>query len=788
MAEFGLAASIVGVISLGIQIGQGLKLYIDSASNARPRIRAIATDIRLAVQVLSELNKTIDDPISKSIISVSAQLTAAEAVLQFQNVLEQIDRALPKPGKSGVKAYQRLKWPFTESRVNLWRADLEISKATMQLLMIVLVFAAGKKQYVNVASLGQYEKSVRESQRRQREAKAAAKIAALEYLQEQDRLGRPDFTNETHSDRLHADCLAEINHSRTTSDTEYSSSGHDTNDSGTSSDYEDIKEALLSDYDICLGRLKAMQTTIEGALRKLNSTSPSHATARARHGIVKQVDETGRNMLFCLREHVVNSISHRKVMRRGEYNSSRKSTRTTTSSPSRSLRTAQPAMEDDQFMDALEDQSEELEHDHLRHLDSVEGQGDIEYQQDFEHRRAAKAAADAEASFKLRLEIPQRKEQERERETYDDFSRKQREKEEEEEETEHRKAPRKQKEEAKEKENQFFLRKQKAKADAEEEAKAKEQARIDSTMRMRLEKLGWSNHDIEIALDPGKAEKEREKQKKKKKHRYSGSRDGQFDGEIIMVPPSLPEAPGVSVGFPQLAHVPMYPRTRVQRLGEGMFYGEARRYAPPSPELPYLLPQYLVRQVLDEGCYRYAPPPPAPPFSRVQDSDGQMLAGKVVDTRLLQYSAETNREHGEEAVASEARVSSNYRKNYVTARPSQGEGRQKIETEAEADGRLSQNNPDDTAHDNVEDLVREWTNLYNEGSTTFRGKAGEQEPGPEEPNDTFAAHHAHRSTPKVLAKGTTSRSTLEYVEVTPSSWTSSSSSSSSNSRWTRLEN
>ncbi|KAI5203579.1 hypothetical protein E4T39_04123 [Aureobasidium subglaciale] len=173
----------------------------------------------------------------------------------------------------------------------------------------------------------------------------------------------------------------------------------------------------------------------------------------------------------------------------------------------------------------------------------------------------AKAAADAEAAFKLRLELQQREDQERERKAYDEFLRRQREKEEEEERA-YREALRKQKEkeEAKEREYQAFLREQKEKQEAEEKAAKEEQARIDSAMRSRLEKLGWSNHDIEIALDPEKAEKERKKQKKNK-HRHSGSPGGHFDGEIIMVPPSLPDAPGVSVGFPQTAHhVPVYPR------------------------------------------------------------------------------------------------------------------------------------------------------------------------------------------------------------------------------------
>ncbi|KAI4755651.1 hypothetical protein E4T51_11260 [Aureobasidium sp. EXF-12344] len=180
-----------------------------------------------------------------------------------------------------------------------------------------------------------------------------------------------------------------------------------------------------------------------------------------------------------------------------------------------------------------------------------------------EHERKlaadAKAAADAEAAFKLKLELQAREEQERERKAYDDFLRKQREKEEAEERA-YRDALRKQKEkeEAKEREYQAFLREQKEKQEAEEKAKKAEQARIDSAMRARLEKSGWSQHDIELALDPEKAEKEK---KKKKKHRQAG--DVYIEDDIIVVggaPPSLPDAPpAVAVGFPQ-HHVPVYPR------------------------------------------------------------------------------------------------------------------------------------------------------------------------------------------------------------------------------------
>jgi hypothetical protein len=147
MAELSLAASIVGLVSLGIQVGQRLNLYIDSASNAKPRVQAIATDIDLAIEVVCELKITIEDPISKELINYKAQLTAAKAISQFHQVFRQTERKLPPPGQSGIRAYQRLKWPLTEPKVKLLRAELESAKTTLQLLMNTIIFTVMRKRY-----------------------------------------------------------------------------------------------------------------------------------------------------------------------------------------------------------------------------------------------------------------------------------------------------------------------------------------------------------------------------------------------------------------------------------------------------------------------------------------------------------------------------------------------------------------------------------------------------------------------------------------------------------------
>lgn len=146
MAELSLAASIVGLVSLGLQISQGLNLYIDSASSAKSRVQAIATDIELAVQVVTQLRITLDEPLNKVLINDSAQKTAKECVSQFNLVFKEIKRKLPIPGQSGIRIQQKLGWPFRESKVNLLRAELGSTKATLTLLMSVIEFAASRER------------------------------------------------------------------------------------------------------------------------------------------------------------------------------------------------------------------------------------------------------------------------------------------------------------------------------------------------------------------------------------------------------------------------------------------------------------------------------------------------------------------------------------------------------------------------------------------------------------------------------------------------------------------
>lgn len=185
--------------------------------------------------------------------------------------------------------------------------------------------------YADAASLGQREQRTRESKRRQKKTMAAVKIAALEHNQTGIQIKRSDSSDDHDSDGLHAEALTSSNHSTDSIGDDRSSGGQDSVFSGPSSEYDDLKESLLSDYEICLGRLKAMQIILKGAIRKLSSSSAERSTGIARRRIVKEVYENGQQTLLHLEKHVVKSVSHRRIMRKGYYSARHRSAESRTS-------------------------------------------------------------------------------------------------------------------------------------------------------------------------------------------------------------------------------------------------------------------------------------------------------------------------------------------------------------------------------------------------------------------------------------------------------------------------
>lgn len=152
----------------------------------------------------------------------------------------------------------------------------------------------------------------------------------------------------------------------------------------------------------------------------------------------------------------------------------------------------------DEIGSATEESQEQAASKHnLQELDAATENLHVVDEHEYRLATDARVTADGKPAFEPKLELEVEKE--RERKAYDDFLRQQ-----------------KDKEEAKEKE---VL------------------ARIDSVMRARLERLGWSENNIEIALDPEKAGK-----KKNKKHIRASSNDGHHLDTTLMPgrPPVFP--------------------------------------------------------------------------------------------------------------------------------------------------------------------------------------------------------------------------------------------------------
>lgn len=149
---FTLAVSIGGLTSLGIQCTQGLHKYAGSALDSKGRIEAISTDIRLAVQVVTSLKTTVEEDVQNAMINDDAQHIALDTVTECREIFEKILKILPDLEASGLRKRDVAKgmatWPFVESKLELLRGNLEKVKATLQLLMNVIIIAAMRQRYI----------------------------------------------------------------------------------------------------------------------------------------------------------------------------------------------------------------------------------------------------------------------------------------------------------------------------------------------------------------------------------------------------------------------------------------------------------------------------------------------------------------------------------------------------------------------------------------------------------------------------------------------------------------
>lgn len=154
MAEIGIAGSIVGIVAAGAKLTSSLYSFYGTMSEADETIRAIATDVSITTSVLQELNRNLEQDARVRVSSSHAVETAKRAVEECDYVFSKIQRILQKaikaptqPGKPlpreeiVVHVKTRLKWAFLQPSMNLLRSNLDRLKASLTLMLQVLIYA-----------------------------------------------------------------------------------------------------------------------------------------------------------------------------------------------------------------------------------------------------------------------------------------------------------------------------------------------------------------------------------------------------------------------------------------------------------------------------------------------------------------------------------------------------------------------------------------------------------------------------------------------------------------------
>lgn len=154
MAEIGIAGSIVGIVAAGVKLTSSLYTFYGTVSEADETIRSIAADVSITTSVLQELSRNLEQDAQGRISSANAVLTAKRAIEECDHVFKRIhhilqkalnstapnDRSVPRE-EIVVHVKARLKWAFLQPTMNMLRGNLDRLKASLTLMLQVLLYA-----------------------------------------------------------------------------------------------------------------------------------------------------------------------------------------------------------------------------------------------------------------------------------------------------------------------------------------------------------------------------------------------------------------------------------------------------------------------------------------------------------------------------------------------------------------------------------------------------------------------------------------------------------------------
>lgn len=163
MAEIGLVASVVQIADTGIKLSITLYTFAETVLTADKSIKEIASDVSLTSSVLEELGQNLKKDQKSRLCSENAVKTAEGIVKECAAIFNEINGTLettlekikPRAGsekangrdgayggrKLPVAAYERLKWPFLQPKMQLLRSNLDRLKSTLVLMLNVITYA-----------------------------------------------------------------------------------------------------------------------------------------------------------------------------------------------------------------------------------------------------------------------------------------------------------------------------------------------------------------------------------------------------------------------------------------------------------------------------------------------------------------------------------------------------------------------------------------------------------------------------------------------------------------------
>ncbi|KAJ5787957.1 hypothetical protein N7457_002947 [Penicillium paradoxum] len=152
----GVAASIIQVADLGTKLSVKLFTFYRQVQNASETIQLLSNEVALVSAILRELGDSLKEEESSKLCSDEAFQTLERVLDQCRDVLRQIERVVSATDQSGKSRLQqvtgKVRLVLLEPSLNPLKSNLERLKATMLLLLNVIMFAGNVRRQVYVST------------------------------------------------------------------------------------------------------------------------------------------------------------------------------------------------------------------------------------------------------------------------------------------------------------------------------------------------------------------------------------------------------------------------------------------------------------------------------------------------------------------------------------------------------------------------------------------------------------------------------------------------------------